>query len=98
MMNPETAYSAAPSDTPPERFGVKDAEDASWKNYFDSLSCTECGRCRTACRYGALAADDIRRALPAIKESLDQLRELARRLDQQPESVINGPRPPKDKK
>ncbi len=26
--------------------------------------CTECGRCRTACRYGALAADDIRRRRP----------------------------------
>jgi len=49
MMNPETAFSAAPSDTPPERFGVKDAEDATWKNYFDSLSCTECGRCTSVC-------------------------------------------------
>lgn len=49
MMNPDTAYSATPSDTPPERFGVKDAEDASWKNYVDSLSCTECGRCTSVC-------------------------------------------------
>ena len=46
----------------------------------------------------SLAADDLRRALPAIKEALDQLRELAKRLDEQPESVIYGPRPPKDKK
>jgi Fe-S oxidoreductase/nitrate reductase gamma subunit len=49
MMDPETAYSAAPADTPPQRFGVKDAEDATWKNYFDSLSCTECGRCTSVC-------------------------------------------------
>jgi heterodisulfide reductase subunit C len=49
MMNPETAYSAAPADAQPERFGVKDAEDASWKNYFDSLSCTQCGRCTSVC-------------------------------------------------
>jgi len=49
MMNPETAYQAAPSDTPPLRFGVKDAEDVTWKNYFDSLSCTECGRCTSVC-------------------------------------------------
>lgn len=49
MMNPETAFSAAPSDAPPERFGIKDAEDATWKNYFDSLSCTECGRCTSVC-------------------------------------------------
>lgn len=49
MMNPETAFAAAPADTPSERFGVKDAEDVTWKNYFDSLSCTECGRCTSVC-------------------------------------------------
>lgn len=49
MMNPETAFAAPPENTPVERFGVKDAEDASWKNYFDSLSCTECGRCTAVC-------------------------------------------------
>ena len=49
MMNPDTAYAAAPADAPVERFGVKDAEDASWKNYVDSLSCTECGRCTSVC-------------------------------------------------
>jgi heterodisulfide reductase subunit C/nitrate reductase gamma subunit len=49
MMNPETAFAAAPENAPVERFGVKDAEDASWKNYFDSLSCTECGRCTSVC-------------------------------------------------
>jgi heterodisulfide reductase subunit C len=49
MMNPETAYAAAPADAPVERFGVKDAEDSSWKNYFDSLSCTQCGRCTSVC-------------------------------------------------
>lgn len=49
MMDPETAYAAAPADTPVERFGVLDAEDASWKNYLDSLACTECGRCTAVC-------------------------------------------------
>ena len=49
MMDPSTAYAAAPADSPVERFGVKDAEDATWKNYFDSLSCTECGRCTSVC-------------------------------------------------
>jgi heterodisulfide reductase subunit C/nitrate reductase gamma subunit len=49
MMNPETAFAATPENAPVERFGVKDAEDASWKNYFDSLSCTECGRCTSVC-------------------------------------------------
>ena len=49
MMDPSTAFAAAPEGAPVERFGVKDAEDASWKNYFDSLSCTECGRCTSVC-------------------------------------------------
>jgi heterodisulfide reductase subunit C/nitrate reductase gamma subunit len=49
MMDPNTAFAAAPQDSAPERFGIKDAEDATWKNYFDSLSCTECGRCTSVC-------------------------------------------------
>jgi heterodisulfide reductase subunit C/nitrate reductase gamma subunit len=49
MLNPETAYAAPASDIPVERFGVKDVEDVSWKNYFDSLSCTQCGRCTSVC-------------------------------------------------
>jgi paraquat-inducible protein B len=44
-----------------------------------------------------LAADDVRRALPVIRDTLDQLRELARHLEEQPESVIYGPRQPKGK-
>jgi Fe-S oxidoreductase/nitrate reductase gamma subunit len=49
MMDPETAFAATSPDTVPERFGVRDAEDVTWKNYFDSLSCTECGRCTSVC-------------------------------------------------
>lgn len=33
----------------PARFGVKDVEDISWKNYMDSLTCTQCGRCTEVC-------------------------------------------------
>ena len=49
MLNPDTAFSVPADDTPPERFGIKDVEDATWKNYFESLSCTECGRCTSVC-------------------------------------------------
>ena len=49
MLDPASAFAAAAADAPVERFGVKDAEDASWKNYFDSLACTECGRCTSVC-------------------------------------------------
>ena len=33
----------------PERFGAKDVQDLSWKNLMDAYSCTECGRCTSAC-------------------------------------------------
>jgi Fe-S oxidoreductase len=49
MLDPNTAFAAALAGEPVERFGVKDAEDVTWKNYFDSLSCTECGRCTSVC-------------------------------------------------
>jgi Fe-S oxidoreductase/nitrate reductase gamma subunit len=49
MMNPDTAFTPAPADAPVERFGVRDAEDVVWKTYFDSLSCTQCGRCTSVC-------------------------------------------------
>jgi Fe-S oxidoreductase len=49
MLNPDATFSAQDADTPVQRFGVKDIEDVSWKNYFDSLSCTQCGRCTSVC-------------------------------------------------
>ncbi|TLV00143.1 (Fe-S)-binding protein [Dyadobacter luticola] len=33
----------------PEHFGAKDVQDLSWKNLMDAYSCTECGRCTSAC-------------------------------------------------
>jgi paraquat-inducible protein B len=52
---------------------------------------------RDAADRASLAADDLRRSLPAMRDALEQLRELARRLEEQPESVIYGPRQPKGK-
>jgi hypothetical protein len=48
---------------------------------------------RDALERTSLAADDFRRSLPAMRDALEQMRELARRLDEQPESVVYGPRP-----
>ncbi len=52
-------------------------------------------RTREAMNQTNLAADDLRRNLPAIRDSLAQLRDLARLLADQPEAVIDGPHPPK---
>ena len=52
---------------------------------------------REAADDSRLAADDLRRSLPAIRDSLEQLRELSRTLEEQPESVVYGPRPAEGK-
>jgi succinate dehydrogenase/fumarate reductase-like Fe-S protein len=51
MMDPNQAFAAPAEGTaaPPARFGVLDVEDITWKNYLDSLACTECGRCTEVC-------------------------------------------------
>ena len=48
---------------------------------------------REAASDSRLAAEDLRRTLPSIRDSLEQIRELARLLEEQPESVVYGPRP-----
>lgn len=47
MLYPETAH--APAEAAAIRYGVKDIPDLSWRNYLDSLACTECGRCTDNC-------------------------------------------------
>src|SRR5580765_527317 len=47
---------------------------------------------REAMDQTSLAAEDLRRSLPAMRESLGQLRDLARQLQEQPESVVHGTR------
>jgi paraquat-inducible protein B len=52
---------------------------------------------REAADNSRLAAEDLRRTLPAIRDSLGELRELSRMLEEQPESLVYGPRPPEGK-
>ena len=53
MFDPNFDPYAAPvvEGTPaePESFGAKDVTDLTWKNILDSYTCTECGRCSSAC-------------------------------------------------
>ena len=49
MMDPNASMDQPVEEEEAGRFGVKDVEDVSWKNYFDSLACTQCGRCTAVC-------------------------------------------------
>jgi heterodisulfide reductase subunit C len=50
----EVLYAMQPEVVPaettaPAKFGAKDVADLSWRNLLDAYTCTECGRCTTAC-------------------------------------------------
>jgi ABC-type transporter Mla subunit MlaD len=47
---------------------------------------------REAADDSRLASDDLRRSLPGMRDSLEQMSELARQIQEQPESMVWGPR------
>ena len=47
--NFDPAYQLKYDPNAPMRFGAKDVMDLTWKNLMDAYSCTECGRCTSAC-------------------------------------------------
>ncbi len=49
MLDPNASYDDVPEEEEPGRFGILDVEDTNWIQYFNSLACTECGRCTSVC-------------------------------------------------
>lgn len=47
--NFDPSYQPKTDPNAPQRFGVKDVTDLGWKNLLDAYTCTECGRCTSAC-------------------------------------------------
>jgi len=53
------------------RYGVGEVREFSWKDLFDSFSCTECGRCQSACPAAATGKSlNPRQVVHAIKTNL----------------------------
>ncbi|MES2794735.1 MAG: (Fe-S)-binding protein [Bacteroidota bacterium] len=64
----------------PSRFGAKDVMDLTWKNLMDAYSCTECGRCTSAC-----PANQTGKALSPRKimmDTRDRLEEVGKNMAQ----------------
>lgn len=71
------------------RYGVESVQDFTWKDLFDSFSCTECGRCQNACP--AHATDkplNPRQVIHDIKINLLKNGTRLRTGDTSPEKVI----------
>lgn len=72
---------------PPSRFGAKDVMDLTWKNLMDAYSCTECGRCTSAC-----PANQTGKALSPRKimmDTRDRLEEVGKNLAQNKGTFID---------
>jgi len=69
-----------PTSEDPERFGVKDVLDLTWKNLLDSYTCTECGRCTAACP--ANITGKVLSPRKIMMDTRDRLTEVGKIIDQ----------------
>ncbi|HAH55590.1 MAG TPA: Fe-S oxidoreductase [Flavobacterium sp.] len=50
MMDPNAdPYAATPENAVPSKFGASDIQDLNWVQLLNAYTCTECGRCTSAC-------------------------------------------------
>ena len=81
-MQPELAPTGSDADTGThKRFGAKDVFDLSRKSLLDAYSCTECGRCTSACPASQTGKKlSPRRIMMATR---DRLEEVGRQIDRE---------------
>lgn len=77
--NFDPAYIAKTDPNNPVRFGVKDVQDLSWKNLMDAYSCTECGRCTSACPQNITGKALSPRKI--MMDTRDRLEEVGKNID-----------------
>jgi heterodisulfide reductase subunit C len=77
--NFDPAYQAKTDPNNPVRFGVKDVQDLGWKNLMDAYSCTECGRCTSACPQNITGKKLSPRKI--MMDTRDRMEEVGRNMD-----------------
>jgi len=77
--NFDPAYVAKTDPNNPVRFGVKDVQDLTWKNLMDAYSCTECGRCTSACPQNITGKALSPRKI--MMDTRDRLEEVGKNID-----------------
>jgi heterodisulfide reductase subunit C len=77
--NFDPTYVAKTDPNNPTRFGVKDVQDLSWKNLMDAYSCTECGRCTSACPQNITGKALSPRKI--MMDTRDRLEEVGKNID-----------------
>lgn len=80
--------SLPPSTGEPSRFGVKDVQDLTWKNLLDAYTCTECGRCTSACP--ANMTGKLLSPRKIMMDTRDRVEEVGKNIDKNGSFVEDG--------
>jgi heterodisulfide reductase subunit C len=79
MLDPSFVPPPVNPDAPPQRFGAKDVFDLTWKQLLDAYTCTECGRCTSACP--ANQTGKLLSPRKIMMDTRDRLEEVGRNID-----------------
>ncbi|PQJ82042.1 (Fe-S)-binding protein [Polaribacter glomeratus] len=83
MMDPDADPYASPEEgaeeTVPEKFGASDVADLSWVQLLNAYTCTECGRCTSACPANLTGKELSPRKI--MMDTRDRLEEVGRNID-----------------
>jgi heterodisulfide reductase subunit C/uncharacterized membrane protein len=80
MMDPNADPYAAPAeDAVPSKFGASDVHDLNWVQLLNAYTCTECGRCTSACPANQTGKKLSPRKI--MMDTRDRLEEVGRNID-----------------
>lgn len=83
MMDPDADPYAAPEEGTenevPEKFGASDVTDLNWVQLMNAYTCTECGRCTSACPANLTGKELSPRAI--MMKTRDRMEEVGKNID-----------------
>ena len=80
MMDPNAdPYAAPPADAVPSKFGASDVQDLNWVQLLNAYTCTECGRCTSACPANQTGKKLSPRKI--MMDTRDRLEEVGKNID-----------------
>jgi len=91
MLDPDAdPYAAAPEteNDVPEKFGASDVTDLNWVQLMNAYTCTECGRCTSACPANQTGKELSPRAI--MMKTRDRLEEVGVNISKNGEFVDDG--------
>lgn len=75
----DPSFVPPPPPETPQRFGAKDVVDLTWKQLMDAYTCTECGRCTSACP--ANTTGKLLSPRKIMMDTRDRLMEVGKNID-----------------